>query len=34
MHCAEADAERVHERAQWLLEALVDYAEGIAPDAP
>ena len=31
---AEAAAERGDERAQSLLEALYDYAEGIAPDAP
>ena len=31
---AEQAAERGDERAQSLLEALVDYAEGIAPDAP
>ncbi len=31
---AEAAAERDDERAQAILEALVDYAEGIAPEAP
>ena len=31
---AEAAAEQDDERAQAILEALVDYAEGIAPEAP